>query len=98
MGGVVDNRLKGRNCICNAQPFLSGEGWEHSAVQSIAPRAKPVHKRPLEPKEEYYVTMEGTRYHIRHPTGFMTENSAHRGPSMGHIVKYTHKVRVHVSP
>ena len=52
-------------------------------------RAKPVHKRPLEPKGEYYVTTDGTRYHIRHPTGFMTENSAHRGPSTGHTVKYT---------
>ena len=58
-------------------------------MQSMVSRAKPVHKRPLEPKDEYCVTTDGTRYHIRHPTGFMTENSAHRGPSTGHTVKYT---------
>merc|ERR1711966_406391 len=62
---------------------------EHSAVQSMVSRAKPVHKRPLEPKGEYYVTTDGTRYHIRHSTSFMTENSTHRGPSTGHTVKYT---------
>ena len=71
--------------------FSNGAKQSDTAQLHQGPRAKPVRKRPLEPKDEYSGTNDGTRYHIRHPTGFMTENSL-KEDRLENTQQDTHKV------